>query len=80
MVRIHPAVPEKSNSYFNNLAPSLTLRAHVGAHIFGDNLGSRLCCPISHQAVIVVDAHDTITLPNVTTAMLAAHSSDFHFF
>jgi hypothetical protein len=31
-------------------------------------------------AVIVVDAHDTITLNNVTKAQLAAHVSDFHFF
>jgi probable HAF family extracellular repeat protein len=31
-------------------------------------------------AVIAVDAHDTITLHGVTTAQLAAHPSDFHFF
>jgi Ca2+-binding RTX toxin-like protein len=31
-------------------------------------------------AVIAVDAHDTITLLGVTTAQLAAHPSDFHFF
>jgi len=31
-------------------------------------------------AVIVVDPHDTITLPGVTTAQLAARPSDFHFF
>jgi hypothetical protein len=31
-------------------------------------------------AVITVDAHDTITLLGVTTAQLAAHPSDFHFF
>jgi hypothetical protein len=34
----------------------------------------------SFGAVIVVDPHDTITLPGVTTAQLAARSSDFHFF
>jgi hypothetical protein len=34
----------------------------------------------SAGAVIVVDAHDSITLHNVTTAQLAAHQSDFHFF
>jgi Ca2+-binding RTX toxin-like protein len=34
----------------------------------------------SAGAVIGVDAHDTITLHGVTTAQLAAHSSDFHFF
>jgi probable HAF family extracellular repeat protein len=34
----------------------------------------------SAGAVIVVDAHDSITLHNVTTAQLAAHPSDFHFF
>jgi hypothetical protein len=31
-------------------------------------------------AVITVDVHDTITLLGVTTAQLAAHPSDFHFF
>jgi hypothetical protein len=31
-------------------------------------------------AVITVDAHNTITLPGVTVAELAAHPSDFHFF
>jgi hypothetical protein len=31
-------------------------------------------------AQIVVDPHDTITLPGVTTAQLAARPSDFHFF
>jgi Ca2+-binding RTX toxin-like protein len=34
----------------------------------------------SFGAEIVVDPHDTITLPGVTTAQLAAHPSDFHFF
>ena len=34
----------------------------------------------SAGAVIVVDPHDTITLPGVTTAQLAARPSDFHFF
>jgi hypothetical protein len=34
----------------------------------------------SFGAEIVVDSHDTITLPGVTTAQLAAHPSDFHFF
>jgi Bacterial Ig-like domain len=34
----------------------------------------------SFGAVIVVDPHDTITLPGVTTAQLAARPSDFHFF
>jgi hypothetical protein len=34
----------------------------------------------SFGAEIVVDPHDTITLPGVTTAQLAAHASDFHFF
>jgi probable HAF family extracellular repeat protein len=31
-------------------------------------------------AVIAVDAHDAITLHGITTAQLAAHPSDFHFF
>jgi hypothetical protein len=31
-------------------------------------------------AVITVDAHDTLTLLGVTTAQLASHPSDFHFF
>jgi Ca2+-binding RTX toxin-like protein len=31
-------------------------------------------------AVIAVDAHDAITLLGITTAQLAAHPSDFHFF
>jgi Ca2+-binding RTX toxin-like protein len=31
-------------------------------------------------AVIVVDAHDTITLTGVTVAQLQSHLSDFHFF
>jgi hypothetical protein len=34
----------------------------------------------SAGAVIAVDAHDAITLHGVTTALLATHSSDFHFF
>jgi hypothetical protein len=34
----------------------------------------------SFGAVIVVDPHDTITLPGVTTAQLPARPSDFHFF
>jgi hypothetical protein len=34
----------------------------------------------SAGAVITMDSHDTITLHNVTTSQLAAHSSDFHFF
>ena len=34
----------------------------------------------SFGAVIAVDPHDTITLPGVTTAQLAAHPSDIRFF
>jgi hypothetical protein len=34
----------------------------------------------SFGAEIVVDPHDTITLPGVTTAQLAAHPSDIRFF
>jgi hypothetical protein len=34
----------------------------------------------SAGAVIAVDAHDSITLPGVTMAQLAAHPSDFSFF
>jgi hypothetical protein len=33
----------------------------------------------SGNAVITDDAHDTITLKQVTTAQLLAHQSDFHF-
>jgi hypothetical protein len=29
---------------------------------------------------LIVDAHDSITLHGVTTAQLASHPSDFHFF
>jgi Ca2+-binding RTX toxin-like protein len=34
----------------------------------------------SAGAVIVLDAHDSITLNHVTVALLAQHTSDFHFF
>jgi hypothetical protein len=34
----------------------------------------------SFGAQIVVDRHDTITLPGVTTAQLAANPSDIRFF
>jgi Ca2+-binding RTX toxin-like protein len=60
---------------YDTLALSHTLFAHdTVAQILSQTHDT------SAGAVIVVDAHDTITLHGVTTAQLAAHPSDFRFF
>jgi len=62
--------PNQDQLAFNHALFAQSTAAFVLSQTHGTGFG----------AVIVVDPHDTITLPGVTTAQLAARPSDFHFF
>jgi len=62
--------PNQDQLSFNHALFAQSTAAFVLSQTHGTGFG----------AVIVVDPHDTITLPGVTTAQLAARPSDFHFF